>query len=825
MNQYLIGHTHLGNPRFWHNYAHLSPDLGLIVAKAFPHFWRQQYADNAYSKFFAYDPVAAGWDALSWAYSNRARLESMGKKMSAVKPVVIELKPFLDRINSNSDDSHLVNGDYVEELCKALDNWIARFNAQQRRWVDAKDWSLVTKVPASSWLPCAENGASIISGDPLVNQNSLTQMYGIRGDAKLNHLRWGALLLPYEEARKAHFCVVGMPRSGKTVLIRLLIESLGTHRKSEKRRVRFVTYDRKGELYPILQGVPPNPAHADRPTGTFLLNPFDKRGVAWDIAADANSLHFAREVAKILIPSTGHEKPYFVNAPRELLAAAIMSLREVRGKLWTLMDLLIACKPSNIQAVLSKSSTGRDAIESYLRSPHGSSADILSTLATYLAPFQPIAAAWDKTSAMLSIRDWAATSKISLVLADSEKHSLAMRTLNQVLIQLVSECLLDSQIEKPRDTFLILDELQNIGRIPALPTLLSTGASLGVTVVLGLHDLTALNNVYGEDTEGLLGMCGHFAFLRVNARETATWASDQFGQLGLRSYRTTETTTPGLKENEPSREGKSVSVFEETKPVVPADDIRSLPLASIQSGLQGFFKSYIHPPYRSMLSGKILFTDEDPTDDETISLFHRMQLKKKPELIPVNLATLHLHEKMLATFIPRPESDLVPREHFLPLEVNSEISGRAPHKENVVNGDYPRDIFMDVTEKYHLSIPIARWHTSYQYMKKIGPKSCDLVAFPQTFYPRFCRFAVVPNDANSLPNTMSPSHAVEGTPVEESPAPKQEVHNENPFDDPAGEDVREAEATPQAREEQSSTNAPSPKNVAADLFNIKRPKR
>ncbi|MEQ8835641.1 MAG: type IV secretion system DNA-binding domain-containing protein, partial [Lacipirellulaceae bacterium] len=377
MSNYLLNHARLGNPHFWHHYTGVSLKSAITIAKTFPTYWLHQHSHSTNNLHFQYDEIAAAWDALSWAFDNE-ELKRICEGISKAKSVLIDLEKYLERIDRGAADSQDAHYDYVHALHKDQDSWVETFNAEQRRWVEENKWELVYKVPGSEWFPFVNNGASVTSGAPLVSQNSLMQIYGIRGDATLDHLRFGALLLPYEEARKAHFCIVGMPRSGKTVTIRLLIESLGTHRKKEQQKVRFVTYDRKGELYPILQGVPRHPAYKDRPPGTFLLNPFDKRGVAWDIAADAKSLHFAREIAKILIPSTGHEKPYFVNAPRELLAAAIMSLRELRGKLWTLMDLLIACKPANLQAVLSKSPTGRDAIESYLRSPHGSSADILS---------------------------------------------------------------------------------------------------------------------------------------------------------------------------------------------------------------------------------------------------------------------------------------------------------------------------------------------------------------------------------------------------------------------------------------------------------------
>ena len=58
-------------------------------------------------------------------------------------------------------------------------------------------------------------------------------------------------------------------------------------------------------------------AYCDR-SRLFTLNPFDDRGVAWDIGADVTEPRVALEMAFTLIPEASESQPYFANASRHL---------------------------------------------------------------------------------------------------------------------------------------------------------------------------------------------------------------------------------------------------------------------------------------------------------------------------------------------------------------------------------------------------------------------------------------------------------------------------------------------------------------------------
>ena len=90
-------------------------------------------------------------------------------------------------------------------------------------------------------------------------------------------INFGGVLIP-EQDSQAHFAFTGTTGSGKTMLMRLLQQSTLCH-VGAGLGYRAIVYDAKQDAMKLLS------AYCDR-SRLFTLNPFDDRGVAWDIAAD-----------------------------------------------------------------------------------------------------------------------------------------------------------------------------------------------------------------------------------------------------------------------------------------------------------------------------------------------------------------------------------------------------------------------------------------------------------------------------------------------------------------------------------------------------------
>ena len=97
-------------------------------------------------------------------------------------------------------------------------------------------------------------------------------------------------------------------------------------------------------------------------------------------------------------------------------------------------------------------------------------ANILSTLATKIGVYEPIAAVWETTKKRLSMRDWIRGETI-LVLGNDESARSSIDPINRALFQRISEEILGlpeqtrSQAEAGRHrTWVVLDEFREAGK-------------------------------------------------------------------------------------------------------------------------------------------------------------------------------------------------------------------------------------------------------------------------------------------------------------------------------------------------------------------------
>ncbi len=108
----------------------------------------------------------------------------------------------------------------------------------------------------------------------------------------MSRVKWGSYRLPAEAATE-HFLFVGSTGSGKSVLIKMLMNSAFKEQAADG--TRAVVYDAKQDILPFLSHLVPQER-------IQILHPFDTRGWAWDIAKDVTSLLAARQIASILVP-------------------------------------------------------------------------------------------------------------------------------------------------------------------------------------------------------------------------------------------------------------------------------------------------------------------------------------------------------------------------------------------------------------------------------------------------------------------------------------------------------------------------------------------
>jgi|CXWL01.1.fsa_nt_gi hypothetical protein len=386
------------------------------------------------------------------------------------------------------------------------------------------------------------------------------------------NITWGGFSLP-PIIFKGHFCVVGAPGSGKTAMLTRLMQSVLPRTVSEP-NTRALVYDAKRDIRATLaaMGIPDDRVR--------MLNPFDARSVAWNMAEDITEPGTALQVASILIPGEDGPNKFFSDAARSILTGVIRSFILTAPMRWTLRDLILACHSEDrLRAVLGRTAATDAVIEQYFKT--GTTFEsVKSTIASNMAALEPIAALWSHAKDMVSLRDWTERNYI-LILGNDDSLRAPLDAVNRLIFQRVTELLLSQNESEDRESWVFLDELKEAGQLNGLARLLTKGRSFGTRVAIGFQDMSGLIGVYGQHAASeIAGLCANMAFLKLDSAKTAEWSAEQIGEAEVREFTTTTNTG--------SQPGGSISEHITNRKVVLASELMNLPLPN-ERGFEGFY--------------------------------------------------------------------------------------------------------------------------------------------------------------------------------------------------------------------------------------------
>ena len=276
-----------------------------------------------------------------------------------------------------------------------------------------------------------------------------------------------------ERAATTHFLFVGATGSGKTLSLRMLMESVLPVKDSMD--TRALIYDAKQDMLSVLEGMKLG-------CPIYILNPFDKRCAAWDMAGDITSPSSADQLATILIPEEKNSSsPYFSDAARALMSGVIVSLMRTAPGAWEFRDVIYALKNAErLKKLLSRTKETEDLIPQYFSNERTAN-DVISTVATKIQRYQYIAAAWSRAQQKISLTKWVTENSI-LVLGNDEATRSALDAINRVIFKRITELVLAQSESHTRRTWVFLDELRQAGKLDGLNSLLTMGRSKGACV-------------------------------------------------------------------------------------------------------------------------------------------------------------------------------------------------------------------------------------------------------------------------------------------------------------------------------------------------------
>lgn len=314
---------------------------------------------------------------------------------------------------------------------------------------------------------------------------------------------------------------------------------------------RALIYDAKGDIISLLHGM-------GLSSRIVILNPFDTRSAAWDMASDIDSPAAARQLATILIPEDKNaSQPFFASAARDLLTNVIMVFIKLKPGEWTFRDVILAMKSKDrLINLLKKTPETEDLVSAFFEDKRTSD-NIMSEIKTRIAPFETVASVWNYSKDKISLRHWVKNEYI-LVLGSNEEHRATLDPINRVIFQRITELILSQSNSKTRKTWIFLDEIREAGNLESLGRLMTNGRSKGACVVLGFQDIEGMRDAFGKERANeLVGQAANKIILNINSPETAKWASELFGSYEFIEEETSENTGSSVTSGETTTEGTS----------------------------------------------------------------------------------------------------------------------------------------------------------------------------------------------------------------------------------------------------------------------------
>jgi len=368
--------------------------------------------------------------------------------------------------------------------------------------------------------------------------------------------------VPYpHRLEQSHAMLIGTTGAGKTTQLRSLLAQM------RQRQDTAVVFDLTGAYVEAFYD----------PTRDTILNPMDQRCPSWSIFNDCSSYSQFTAAAAALIPSDGgSSEPFWALAARTLFIEMCIRLQE-RGQTTNLAlaENLMTADLKRVHRYLANTIadplTAPEAarMAESIRAVFNTNAQVLRFLPDEGEPF--------------SIRQWMMVDKApgSILFVTSDYDDLE---LNRPLLTLWMNLAITSLMKLPRThslrTWFMFDEVGALHRLPAIVKGLQTARNFGGAIMLGLHSLPQLIEVYGEDgARNLSSLARTKLILASGDRTTAEECSEYIGSREVRQM--DEAYSYGYNN---TRDASTLTPRKQVEPLVLADDITNLPT------LNGFVK-------------------------------------------------------------------------------------------------------------------------------------------------------------------------------------------------------------------------------------------
>lgn len=307
---------------------------------------------------------------------------------------------------------------------------------------------------------------------------------------------------------------VGVPGAGKsTLIIQILLQVM-------QRGERAVVWDPHGEYIRRFY-------RKDR--GDVILNPWDLRSPWWDLAGEITHPAVTLTIATSLFPEVPGEHEFFARVCRQI-QAYFLSYRPTIHEFAEWLS-----NPKMIEELLRET-----ALAATIDSAAGPQrAGVISTLSLVVDALKAIPPR-DQCQASWNSAEWAQSGRGWIFLTSDSMNRDSLRPLHSALFDLLILRLLNTTGVAGPKTWLCLDELASLHRLPQLVSCLVQTRKTGNPIVYGFQSQSQIEAIYGPEWDAILSVPYAKFFLRTSSPESKEWMSLVVGEVEVECQRQEE---------------------------------------------------------------------------------------------------------------------------------------------------------------------------------------------------------------------------------------------------------------------------------------------
>lgn len=358
------------------------------------------------------------------------------------------------------------------------------------------------------------------------------------------------------ESEPEHIFICGATGSGKSQIINGFARAI----RARGAAARAVILDPGGAYF----------AQFGRPGQDVLLNPFDKRGVGWNLFAEVQGAEDFRRCAEAIIPSRPGPGQEWTEFAQQIFADAMKAMwRQNENSMARLHELLTGSSETLFEYLRASGITS-------LADPHAMK--MFSGAKNSMGPF--IQCLEYIQPGDFSIRRWIRENEGKdgwLFITYRDNQMALIRNFISGAANFAMLETLSLEPDTSRRVFFIIDELDSVGKIEMLKDSQVKARKFGGSICIGIQTVAQLRPLYGDLNSTIIGNSATRIVLRPQDAETAEYMSRMLGKVEVRRRNFHESYGQTRQQNgSSSSSSASTSWSNETRDAFLPADLQNL---------------------------------------------------------------------------------------------------------------------------------------------------------------------------------------------------------------------------------------------------------